>query len=133
MIYIKELRESTGLSQSEFANLFNIPVSTLRKWEQNDSTPPAYVIDLIKKALPFNDKQFSCYLGSNGDKYYLDEENKRVSDSLGNWISFHEDINGVIEDNIGIYIENLFQAYKEAVANFDKELKFDKINKIKWR
>ena len=133
MLYIKELRESTGLSQNEFAKAFNIPVSTLRKWEQNESTPPVYVVDLIKRTLPFDIERYSCYLGSNGDKYYLDIENKRVSDSLGNWITFHEDISGVIEDNIGIYIENLFQKYYEAVTNFDNELKFDKIDKIKWR
>ena len=133
MYYIKELRQSTNLSQTQFAKTFNIPVSTLRKWEQNESTPPAYVLTLIKNSLPQTNKDYEMYLGSSGKKYYLDRENKRVSDSLGNWIVFHEDISGVIKDNIGIYIETLFNNYYEAIKSFDEELKVDKIHHIKWR
>ena len=133
MLYIKELRESTGLSQSEFAKAYNIPVSTLRKWEQNESKPPAYVIELIEKSLPFNNKRYKSFLGSDGQKYYLDKENKRISDSFGHWISFNEDVEGVIKENIGIYAENLFKKYYEAVNSIDNEIKYDKIDKIKWR
>lgn len=133
MYYIKELRQSTKLSQKEFAQMFNIPVSTLRKWEQNESTPPSYVIELIKNSLPQSNKEFEIYFGNDNKKYYLDKKNKKVGDSLGNWIFFHEDISNVIKENIGIYIENLFNKYYEAVKSFDDELKFDKIHKIKWR
>ena len=49
---IKEMRMKTGLSQAKFAETFNIPVSTLRKWEQGDSSPSGYVIDLIARAIP---------------------------------------------------------------------------------
>ena len=41
---IKELRFQTGLSQSKFAAMFDIPVSTLRNWEQERRTPPTYVV-----------------------------------------------------------------------------------------
>ena len=133
MLYIKELRESTGLSQNEFANRFHIPVSTLRKWEQNESTPPSYLVELIEKSLPCNKKEYQSYQGSDGHKYYLDSNNKRVGDSLGNWITFSEDLDGVIEDNIGLYIENLFKKYYEIVKSFDDDLKYDKKEKIKWR
>lgn len=48
---IKELRFHTGLSQSKFAAMFDIPVSTLKDWEQERRTPPAYVVNMIKKIL----------------------------------------------------------------------------------
>lgn len=133
MLYIKELRESTGLSQNEFAKMFHIPVSTLRKWEQNESTPPEYVVRFIESSLPCNKKEYQCFFGYDERKYYLDKKNNRVADSLGNWIVFNEDIDGVIEDNIGIYIEKLFKKYYEAVKEFDNDLRYDKIEKIKWR
>lgn len=31
---IKEIRYTTGLSQRDFSNMFDIPISTLQKWEQ---------------------------------------------------------------------------------------------------
>ena len=133
MLYIRELRESTGLSQTAFAKMFHIPVSTLRKWEQNESSPPKYVVRLIENALPCNKKEYHCYLGSDGSKYYLDRDNNMVIDSLGNKIAFNEDINDVIESNVGLYIEKLFKNYYEAVKEFDNDLKYDKIEKIKWR
>ena len=113
--------------------MFHIPVSTLRKWEQNESAPPQYVLNFIRNSLPQSNKDYETYFGSNEKKFYLDRDNNRVGDSLGNWISFHEDISDVIKENIGIYIENLFNKYYEIVKNFDSELKYDKIHKIKWR
>lgn len=133
MHHIKELRASTNLSQTEFAKLFNIPVSTLRKWEQNESTPPAYVLSFIEKSLPCFKEEYLVYRGKNGQEYFLDIKNKKVGDVFGNWIPFKEDINGVIESNIGIYIERLFVKYYDAMREFDQDLAYDKIEKIKWR
>lgn len=48
---IKELRFQTGLSQSKFARMFDIPVSTLKDWEQGRRTPPVYVVNMIKTIL----------------------------------------------------------------------------------
>ena len=48
---IKELRSQMGLSQSKFAAMFDIPVSTLKNWEQERRTPPAYVVSMIKTVL----------------------------------------------------------------------------------
>lgn len=133
MHHIKELRASTNLSQSAFAEMFGIPLSTLRKWEQNESTPPAYVINFIEKSLPSFKEEYSIHKGKNGQIYYLDATNKKVGDAFGNWISFTEDINGVMEENIGIYIERLFVKYYQAIDEFNDDLKFDKIEKISWR
>lgn len=33
---IKEIRQTTGLSQKVFAEMCGIPISTLRNWEQGD-------------------------------------------------------------------------------------------------
>lgn len=46
-ITIKELRESTGLSQSKFAEKYHIPVGTLQHWEQGVRKPPEYVVYLL--------------------------------------------------------------------------------------
>lgn len=133
MFYIKELRESTNLSQIQFAKMFHIPVSTLRKWEQNESNPPDYVVRFLENALPRSNKSYKVYLGKKGQKFYLDEKNKRVSDDLGNWITFHHDIEGVMEKNIGIYIDELFEGFYKAVKDFDEALEYDSILKIEWR
>ena len=40
---IKELRESTGMSRTEFSEHTGIPVRTLEDWEAGRRTPPEYV------------------------------------------------------------------------------------------
>lgn len=45
---IKELREKSGLSQVNFAKKFEIPVKSLQNWEAGRTTPPPYVIFMIK-------------------------------------------------------------------------------------
>lgn len=44
---IKEIRASTGLSQSKFCEVLNIPLRTLQKWEIGERSCPEYVIELI--------------------------------------------------------------------------------------
>lgn len=48
LMIIKQLRESTGLSQSQFAEKFHIPIGTLQHWEQGVRKPPEYVIYMIE-------------------------------------------------------------------------------------
>lgn len=48
---IKELRAQTGLSQSQFAAHFQIPVRTLQHWEQGRQEPPPYVVAMIERIL----------------------------------------------------------------------------------
>ncbi len=38
---VKLLRQRLGMTQTEFAQAFHLPVSTLRDWEQHRSTPDA--------------------------------------------------------------------------------------------
>ena len=51
---VKELRLQTGLSQSKFAKMFDIPLSTLKDWEQERRNPPAYVINMMRTILQYN-------------------------------------------------------------------------------
>ena len=37
---IRQLRKSTGLSQSKFSAYFGIPTATLQDWEHERRTPP---------------------------------------------------------------------------------------------
>lgn len=55
-ITIKELRESTGLSQSKFAEKFHIPIGTLQHWEQGVRKPPEYVEYMLNIILRMEDK-----------------------------------------------------------------------------
>lgn len=44
---IKEIRKRTGLSQKEFAFLFEIPMGTYRNWEQGRTNLPDYVFNML--------------------------------------------------------------------------------------
>ena len=50
---IRELRLQTGLSQSKFAQMFEVPVPTLKDWEQQRRNPPAYVINMMRTILQY--------------------------------------------------------------------------------
>ncbi len=45
---IQELRKSMGMTQREFAKFFDIPLGTVRNWEQNIAASPPYVLKMIE-------------------------------------------------------------------------------------
>lgn len=45
---IRQLREKSTLSQSEFADKVGVPLGTLRNWEQGRRVPPDYVVALLE-------------------------------------------------------------------------------------
>mgnify|MGYP003318470753 CR=1 FL=1 len=45
------IRTGTNLTQEAFATKYGIPVRTLQEWEQGRSTPPDYVLNLLKKEI----------------------------------------------------------------------------------
>ena len=45
---IRTTRTGLGLSQSEFASRFRVPVDTLRDWEQARVTPPDFAIAYVR-------------------------------------------------------------------------------------
>ena len=48
---ILELRQKTGLSQSQFAERFHLNVRTVQTWEQGTRKTPDYVIWLIARVI----------------------------------------------------------------------------------
>ena len=62
---IKQLRLPTRLSQSEFANKFGIPVSTLQNWEAGKRKPPAYIPMMIFTILQMELKLNKIYPNYN--------------------------------------------------------------------
>lgn len=53
---IKELRTSTGMSQSQFANYFGLSVRSLQEWEQGRKSPPTYLVGLLKRILVLEER-----------------------------------------------------------------------------
>lgn len=50
---IKDYRESLGLTQKQFSELFNppIPIDTIKKWDSGKMSPPDWVEGLIIEKL----------------------------------------------------------------------------------
>lgn len=133
MIYhVRELRDSTGLTQAAFAKKYGIPLSTLRKWEQGESSPPPYVLTLLAGTLPPMDSTLRKFQGKNGKKYYYDPAAKRVFDAYGNSIAITEDLDDVKEPNLILYLEDLFEGLYELQEKFDMDCKCDKQEDIIW-
>lgn len=65
---IKEIRNTTGLSQRSFSKMFNIPISTLQKWEQGESSPTPYIIKLLPTSYRSNNNM--CKIEDNNGKIY---------------------------------------------------------------
>lgn len=61
---VSEIRAMTGLSQSKFAELFDVPVRTLQDWEQERRLPPPYVPGMMLKILKY--EFFTKESGENG-------------------------------------------------------------------
>jgi len=45
---IRRTRTALGLSQTEFASRFCVPVGTLRDWEQARATPPDFAVAYVR-------------------------------------------------------------------------------------
>lgn len=53
---IQKLRKRMNLSQSKFAQYFNIPTRTIQHWEQDISKPPSYIPEMMERILDLEDK-----------------------------------------------------------------------------
>lgn len=51
---IKDIRLSTGCTQQQFSDIYNIPLSTLRHWEQGVAVCPDYVVRLLQFTVNFD-------------------------------------------------------------------------------
>lgn len=48
---IRELRKKTKLTQTQFGDLFGIPMRTIQEWECENRKPPEYVVNMIEELL----------------------------------------------------------------------------------
>lgn len=128
---IKEMRDSTGLTQKAFAANLGIPLGTIRRWEYGESTPPTYVLALIAEKLPQENSALQKIESKNGI-YYYDQTTNSIIDQKGTRIRANEDLAGVKESNLVLYANALFEAYYDAVSSFDKDCMLDKKEDILW-
>lgn len=129
---VKELRDSTGLTQKEFSDMYDIPLSTLRKWEQGEASPAPYVLKFLSQLIPEYNGTLRKIQGTNGNNYYYNELRKSVLDSQGNEIIIQEDLQGVKEQNLILYLEELFDSLYSIQDKFNRDCKFDKEDDIIW-
>lgn len=129
---IRELRDSTGLTQKDFADMYGIPLSTLRKWEQGESSPAPYVLNLLAKTLPCINGSLWKINGSNGIIYYYDKNKRTVTDMRGNSIMVQEDLKEIKEQNLVLYLQDLFEGFYAIQEKFNRDCRFDKEDDILW-
>lgn len=53
---IKEIREQTGLSQSQFAKKFHLTTRTIQAWEQGQRNTPEHILYMIQRILELESK-----------------------------------------------------------------------------
>ena len=54
-VYIRELRESTGMTRKDYSLYTGIPVRTLEDWEAGRRTPPDYLPRLLAYQLKYEE------------------------------------------------------------------------------
>ena len=129
---IKELRDSTGLTQKDFADMYGIPISTLRKWEQGESSPAPYVLNLLARTLPCINASLWKINGTGEIVYYYDKNKRTVTDMRGNSIMVQEDLMEIKEQNLILYLQDLFEGFYAVQEKFNRDCRFDKEDDIIW-
>ena len=129
---IKELRNFTGMTQRAFAKAYGIPLSTLCKWEQGESTPAKYVIELIARTIPETDNSLKKIKTASERIFYYKEESHLLMDTKGNEIKINENLSEVKEENLEIYLEDLFDSFYEIQEKFERDCRYDKESDIIW-
>lgn len=129
---IKEIRESTGMSQKAFAELYGIPVSTLRNWEQGSNSPAPYVLHLLAGTLPTMNSTLKKIQGKNNRCYYYDKNQNCVLDINGNRIHVKENLEEIKPQNLLLYLDELFDSFYDIQKKFDQDCQYDKEEDILW-
>lgn len=131
---IKELREMTGLSQSEFASKYKIQKRTLQNWEQGISKAPEYFIDLLSKdILKTSDIEKTYSIIGKKGKYIYNDCKECLIDDKGNDINIKiPDFDKINKHNLGLYCDFLFEDYKNSAEYFINQCKADLKSDIVW-
>ena len=120
------------MTQKEFADKYMIPLSTLRKWEQRESTPPPYVTRLIADTIPGSSSDLTRITGSDGEVFYYDKISHRAYDNKCTCIETGVDVDGVQESNLALYLSDLFERYYYMLDKFRRDCDFDRKEGIIW-
>lgn len=96
---VRELRLQTGLSQSKFAKMFDIPVSTLKDWEQERRNPPAYIVNMMRTIL-----QYKGVIISQSYIEACDKRRKSVENAMAIMMSATNGPNELFLDVLDAYI-----------------------------
>lgn len=128
---VKKLRKSTNKSQREFASTYDIPLSTLKKWEQNESKPAPYVLSLLSSSID-RDKTL-IEIADVEHSFYYDPLNKTVYNKNGDSINIDYDILKIKKCNLLIYLEDIFDEYYHIKNEFILKCNFDRKENVEWR
>ena len=132
---VKELRLQTGLSQSKFAKMFDVPVATLKDWEQERRNPPVYVINMMRTIL-----QYKGMLISPDYVEACDARRKSVENAMAIMLSatsgpdelFLEVLDSYIFGEITLEAMFLSTNITFGIKNFWKSLKYKKCLQNCW-
>ena len=117
---VKEIRESTGMSQKAFAELYG------------SNSPAPYVVHLLARTLPCMNATLKVIHGKNGRSYYYDMNQDCVLDIKGNRIYIQEKLEDIKEQNLVLYLDDLFERFYEIQDKFNRDCKYDKEEDIFW-
>lgn len=56
-VYLRNKRKNLGLTQDEFASLFDMSKDTYRKYEEEERTPSRYVLRMMKIVISYYEKE----------------------------------------------------------------------------
>lgn len=129
---IREMRELTQLTQKEFAEKFNIPIGTIRRWEYGESTPAPYILQMISRDLLLDTENMMKIEDKEGHIFYYEKQGAYLVDNKGTKIFINEDIDGVKKSNLAIYVSELFESYYEIIGRFEMDCRLDKSEDIIW-
>ena len=110
----------------------NKVMNTLQKWEQGESSPTPYIIKLIANQLPIDNDNMCKIEDNNGKIYYYNRDAGYLIDSIGTKIKIGEDLDGVKEKNLSLYVADLLESYYEIVDKFNRDCRLDKTEDIIW-
>ena len=129
---IRDIRKNTGLTQKEFAELYHISLPTLRRWEQDVNKAPVYLVELLKAVTHYGDDSPSAFEGEES-KYYYDAVSCTVQNTCGDCIRITDSILDVKKENIGLYLDELFEDIDLAKKKFSDSCEEDKRSDIIWQ
>lgn len=48
---VRHLRQRSKMTQADFSSAYGIPMRTFQRWENGETTPPEYVVQLLSRAV----------------------------------------------------------------------------------